>query len=335
VKGRVLPARDGRDAPLRAGGNVEVGLEEEVEIFSAGIEGMVKRRGDEISVVRQLVHRGDVNFDTGNLDFKGEIHIGGSVVHGFSVKASGDITIAGTVEEGGAVISLGDVIVGQGILGRRTQVKAQGSVRAQFVQEARVRAGKDIVLGNYAYHASLHAGGRISVMKGTGNRGGGVLGGELWGLDGIEVHLAGSPNWTLCILVAGLQPEQAQQLDKLRTNLGRCHEHLLKSLRKFNLSRVDLVQIRNMIAAAGGPQRKALMHHARQLGKLVQLYQKLQGEQSELESRISSSVKGASIRVFETAHGGVVIRIGEYQRKLAEDVKSPNFHIHKHKLVER
>jgi hypothetical protein len=90
-----------------------------------------------------------------------------------------------------------------------------------------------------------------------------------------------------------------------------------------------------MVAGATGPHRKVLVHHAQQLGQLVQLYQKLQGEQRVLEDRIRTSVKGATIRVHDMAFWGVTIRIGEYQRKLREDIKSPRFHIREGKLVER
>lgn len=90
-----------------------------------------------------------------------------------------------------------------------------------------------------------------------------------------------------------------------------------------------------MVVAATGPHRKVLVHHAHQLGQLVQLYQKLQAEQAVLEGRIRTTVKGAAIKVQDTAYWGVTVRIGEYQRKLREDVKKPRFHIFEGRLVER
>lgn len=334
VKGNALEPREGQDKPLKGGANIEVRLEDDTEVFAATIEGVVKQRGEELFVSRQLALKGDVNFDTGNLDFKGDVHVGGSVLQGFSVKATGDVSIGGTVEAASTVLALGDITVGKGIMGRRTRVQARGTVRAQFVQEGRVMAGRDIALGNYAYHAFLHAEGKIIVRKGAGARGGSILGGEAWGREGVEICISGSPTGGVGMLVAGLQPEQAQQLDKLKANVNTCHEHILKVLRRFNLTRIDLGQIRNMLAAATGPHRKVLVHHSRQLGQLVQLYQKMQADHAELESQIRTAVKGASIKMSDTAYAGTTIRIGEYQRKLAQDVKSPRFHIHAEKLVE-
>ncbi|MBI2503260.1 MAG: DUF342 domain-containing protein [Candidatus Latescibacteria bacterium] len=335
VKGRVLEAREGLDQPIKAGAHIEVRLEEGVEVYAATIEGVVKQLGDELRVIRQLAVKGDIDFGTGNLDFRGEVYIDGSVVQGFSVKATGTITITNTVENGSTVLSAGDIVVGKGILGRRTRVQAGGSVHAQFIQEARVEAGGDITIGNYVYHALLHAEGRVVVRKGTGGKGGVILGGEVWSREGVEVFQLGSTNGVAGTIVVGLQPGQAQQLDRLKTSANTCQEHLLKVLRRFNLSRIDLAQIRNMVAAATGPHRKVLVHHAQQLGQLVQLYQKLQGEQAELEGQIRTTVKGAAIKVHDLACWGVTVRIGEYQRKLREDVKSPRFHIREGRLVER
>lgn len=335
LKGKVLEAKEGRDQVLQAGVNVEVKIDGESEVFAAAIEGVAKRNRDELSVIRQLTRKGDVDPETGNLDFKGDICIDGSVGQGFSVKATGDITISGTVEAGSTVLALGSIVVSKGIMGSQTRVQAQGSVRAQFIQEALVVAGGDIEVGNYAYHAHLQADGKVVVHKGTGTRGGGVLGGEVWAQAGIELHLAGSPNGVLGLLAAGLQPAQAQEADKLKAGALTCQAHILKILQSFNLTRINPAQIRAAIAAANGSHNQILMGQARQLEQLVHLYQKLQAELAELKGQIRTGVKEAQIKVMGTACWGVTIRIGEHQRQLTEDLKSPRFHLHEDRLVER
>ena len=84
-------------------------------------------------------------------------------LQGFAVRAGGSLTITGTVEAGATVGVRGDVTVGRGIMGRKTKVVAGGSVQAQFVQEATVISGDDMVLGNYAYHAQIQCGGKLTV----------------------------------------------------------------------------------------------------------------------------------------------------------------------------
>ena len=210
VKGKPLPANEGQDRSLQAGDNVGAEMEGKMEQFYATSDGALRSSNDELFVVERLTIKGDVSFNTGNLDFEGEIYVDGSVVQGFSVKAGGAITIADTVESGATVASQEDITVGKGIVGRRTKIVAGGNVRAQFVQEATVRTGKDIVLGNYAYHAHLRAGGRIAVFRGIGTRGGSIMGGQSWARQGMETHIAGTRTGTPTTLTAGLDPEQAQ-----------------------------------------------------------------------------------------------------------------------------
>ena len=336
VKGHVLEARNGEDQLLKAGENIQVSREDGgIEKFSVMIAGILRRRDDELSAVELLTLAEDVSFNTGNLDFNGEIYIDGSVVQGFSVKSEGDITISGTVEAGAAVISQGNISIGRGIVGRRTKVVARGSMRAQFVQEARVIAGEDILLGNYAYHAHLRAGSRISVSKGTGSRGGSIMGGQTWVRQGMDLHIAGTPAGIATFLVAGLEPDQAEQLDKLKRSIETAQEHILRILKKFVMTRIDLTQIRNMIAAATGPRRKILAHYARQLGQLAKMHQQKLNERKQLEEKIGTASENTEILVRDQAYAGVVVRMGEHQRKLADDLQASRFHLADGELVER
>ena len=334
VKGRLLAARPGEERQLEAGGHVRMGLDDGVEVFAATTDGGVRQVGTELRVVQQLTIQGDIDFSTGNLDFKGDLHIGGSVVEGFSVKATGDISIGNTVENGSIVTSDADVIVGRGILGRRTVVQARGSVRAQFIQEARIEAGGDIVVGNYVYHGMLRADGSITVHQGTGSRGGTILGGRVWAQHLVEAHQVGSDNGLAGVIVAGLQPGQAQQLDRLRDTAATCQEHLQKVLRKFGLTSIDVAQIHRAVAAAGATERQALVHSAHQLGQLVQLLQQLRADEAVLQGAIRTAAKGAAIRIHGTAYWGVTIRVGEQQRRLHEDLHGPFFHLVDDRLAE-
>ncbi|MCC7263194.1 MAG: DUF342 domain-containing protein [Candidatus Latescibacteria bacterium] len=210
VRGGTVPAVEGKDRSLRVGKNVGVEVENGVERFFAEIEGVIRVRGDEVSVAEVLVIKGDVGYKTGNLSFGGEIYIEGAVTAGFAVRAGGNITVSGLVEEGAEVAAGGDLAVGRGIQGRRTRIVAQASVRAPFVQEATVLARGDILLGNYAYHAQLRSGGEAIVNKGAGSRGGSLIGGQTWALKRIDAHLAGTLNGVSTVLVAGLDAEQAK-----------------------------------------------------------------------------------------------------------------------------
>jgi uncharacterized protein (DUF342 family) len=335
VKGNSAPAANGEDRVLQAGNNVRAELDGDVAMYYALIDGMVKVSGRELSIAELLTINGDVSFKTGNLSFGGEIYIDGSVLSGFSVRAGENITVTGSIEPGGVLESGRDITVGKGILGRKSSVSAAGNVRAQFVQESSVTAGEDISLGNYAYHATLRADGKVTIARGIGKRGGSILGGQTWALRGIEIHLAGTLTETPTMLVAGLGWKDAQTLDRLERSIETSGGHMERILERFGLERFDLTQIRNLIKAAMGAHRKVLAKNARQLGKLAQLYQQLLQKRRSLNEKLRSLPENVEVKVWDTAFQGVLVRVGEYQHKLAYDIKAPRFHIDGDKLVER
>ena len=165
VRRGALETVDGQNHLLKPGKNVEVRCEDGVEQFFSTIAGAFRENGDEIAVTRLLHIQGGVDFKTGNLDFDGEIYVEGSVIQGFSAKATGDITITDTVESGATVTAGGNLTVGRGIVGRKSRVAAEGNVRTQFIQEATVAAGRDILVGSYAYQARLRAGRRVIISR--------------------------------------------------------------------------------------------------------------------------------------------------------------------------
>lgn len=89
-----------------------------------------------VSVFRELTIDGDVDFETGNIDFKGNIVVSGVVKEGFSVR--GATLTAGQIE--GAEIELtGDLNVEGGIIDAKL-IRVQGSVQAKYVNNSVIRA---------------------------------------------------------------------------------------------------------------------------------------------------------------------------------------------------
>jgi uncharacterized protein len=335
VRGGTLAAVGELDRPLKPGENVEVRREEGIELFYATVSGALREHGDEIGVTKLLRIQGGVDFKTGNLDFDGEVCVEGSVVQGFAVKATGDITITDTVEPGATVTAGRNLTVGRGIVGRKTKVTAEGNVRAQFVQEGMVTAGRDILLGSYAYQARLRAGRRMIVSRGEGTRGGSLAGGQTWALNAIDVCFLGSENHTPTALMAGVNPQHIRKLDGLKESVDASFTQLRRLLSQFGLARVDVAQIKNMIAAAVGPRRKLLAGKAQKLGQVVQIYQKQLLARQQLEKQIAEEMQGAEIRAQDQAFPGVFLQLGEHRLKLTEAVASPCFHVVDGHLVER
>jgi len=332
VCGAVVDAEEFSDEVLKAGENVQVNFVEGVEVYVATAAGALLLTADEVAIGRLLHINGHVDFHTGNLDFDGVLMVDGSVLAGFSVKATGDIQIAGSLEPGTTVRAGGDLFVDKGILGRRTKASAVGDVQARYVQEATVVAGGDLYVKDLVYQARLRVGGQINVARGSGPRGGSIIGGEAWG-QSISLFVAGSPAHVVTSLMAGMDPESVRKLDKIREAVDLTYAQLRRLLNRFDLNAIDIEQIQNRISATTGPKRKLLAQTARQLGGVVQSHQKLLAARRELELRLGDRVKDASIIVRDIAYSGVEVRIGEHKMSLREDVGSPRFHVEDNGLV--
>jgi uncharacterized protein (DUF342 family) len=95
-----------------------------------------------VTVLSELTIKGDVDFKTGNIDFKGNVIVSGAIKEGFSVRGA-NLT-AGQIE--GADIELtGDLNVGGGIIDAKL-IRVQGSVQAKYVNNSFVRAFGDLIV---------------------------------------------------------------------------------------------------------------------------------------------------------------------------------------------
>ncbi|MEW6698718.1 MAG: flagellar assembly protein A [Bacillota bacterium] len=107
VTGGILKPKEPLYYKLLAGKGVEI-VEKGTKAIAA-IEGLpkVKRSGINwtVSVDSLLFHKGDVNMGTGNIRFKGNVHIAGCVDNGMSVSATGDIVVGSLVT--GAKVTAG------------------------------------------------------------------------------------------------------------------------------------------------------------------------------------------------------------------------------------
>lgn len=334
LMGNRVPARDGLPLEVKAGANVrsEDGARGVVHYY-AEADGAIKSIPGELAVVDTLIIDSDVGFDTGNLEFNGEIVIKGSVGQGFTVKATGNIFVFGSVDAGVTLMAGGDIVIGHGISGRRTRVVARGEIRVGWVEEARVRAGGDILIGSHAIQAILHADGVISVEEGTGPRGGAISGGEVWGLSGIQMQVAGSNAHNMTNLTAGMDPEGAKKLDLLNRKLEESNKLILRHLSRFQLQKLDVAAIQKRLAASTGPQKKVLARAAKQLGQLVQIHQGFLNDRKEIDSKVGSVLRTAYIEAADAMFPGVNIRIGDSQRLVKSPMKSARFEIRDESLV--
>jgi uncharacterized protein (DUF342 family) len=265
VRGDVIDVRAAVQSELVAGENVKVEgsapSQKLVSLMEGGASCTVAEVSGEagktiqytVSVRPVAQISGNVDYDTGNLDFKGNVEIKGSVLSAFIVKATGDIRIGETVETGAQVHGEANLVVQLGIVGENTIVKTAGNVTAKFIQDATVSADGDIAVGSYIRSANVSAKGSIRV-EGSGGAVGGILGGEVWAGSFIVSKNVGSEHAYTTTISLGIDREsfaEYQKATRLASGAQDLRHTLLKSI---GIKELSTDEIKKQIRAQ--PHRK-------------------------------------------------------------------------------
>lgn len=162
IFGDPIPAPPGHDAPLKYDPKsiYEVEKEDKIILY-ANKTGVLEIHQGVIAVNNHLPIDGDVGIETGNITFDGSVTIKGTVGTGYSVIATGDISIEGREGITGAKLiksESGDIFIKGGIFGLdETIIEAGGNIFVKHVNNAKLLAKKEIVIGYYSIGSTLSA----------------------------------------------------------------------------------------------------------------------------------------------------------------------------------
>jgi uncharacterized protein (DUF342 family) len=158
VTGEELLARSGKPAKLPPTKNVEHtadGLH-----LVAAIDGLLELSPARVAVRPDLTIRGDVDFESGSIDFHGDVQVLGSVRPGFRVKAGGRVVINGDVDQ--AEIEAESLVWVRGaVVGDHCIVRSNGDVKVRTLHEARVEARGSVFVEREAMEATILASGSV------------------------------------------------------------------------------------------------------------------------------------------------------------------------------
>ncbi len=263
---------------------------------------------------------GDVGYSTGNVEFSGDVIISGSVQALFSVRAEGSVHIGGYIEDGAHISAGKDIMVRGGIIGAATQVQAGGSLWAKFVQEASIHVGGDVRVGAYIFNASVRASGKVVVLGRGEGKARALVGGLVWGGEGLEILSVGSPYNSATRLVAGVDPKQVEHLEKLRADLYACEERMQTFMEALGLASLDIEAIRARLQKpASREKRRDALLALKRLTRLSERRMVLRGEMEEIVEAQRVLARRARIVVRGTLYSGVEVRLGEESLSFNEE----------------
>ncbi len=218
ILGRTLKPRAGRKAVASVGEGTRAS--EDGTRIEAAISGSLEFRAGRF-VVDSVYRVENVDYDVGNITFSGDVLVNGEMQDGFEIHSGGNITLRGQV--GMALLEAkGDINIEKGINGSgRAEVDAGGSVKAGFIENCTVRAGKAVVAGSLI-NSQVECEGDVEVTKGKGI----ICGGKVTAFGSVRANVVGNQSNTLTVITLGVTPKLLKERKKLTDQLADVTRHL-------------------------------------------------------------------------------------------------------------
>lgn len=332
IFGSPIPAPRGNDigfSPLMSGAEIHP---DDPDLLVAALSGqpVILPNGADVEPVITIK---DVDMSTGNMEIEGALIITGDVKPGMQVKATADIVIGGMVEaahiEAGGDVEVRGAVIGQGE--PRTgndghnqataMIRAAGSVKALFVENACVFSGADIVIREFVMKSELNAGNSIVVGE-QGSSKGRIISSTCRAAGSIEAITIGSRAGTGTILEAGADPSAKDKFTSAKQTF-HCKERERAEISKA------LEYFRN------NPDRTtpdALLEKEKALLRVQAEIQEVTGQIKRLKKKIVQCTR-AWIKAERQVYCGVRISIGEKTLVVDSDREGVTFTLEEDEIV--
>ena len=292
-------------------------------IFLSAIDGCLDLNRRTISVLPVVVINGDVNYDTGNIDFNGSVHIKGSVLPGFTVKATGDIIIENSVEDA-HIEAQGDVTVKTGVVGKeQVLVLSGGSVTAKYLLNAKVEAAKDIVVEDSIINCDVFSNSTVSVVAKNGK----IIGGKTTALYEIISNVTGAPNETPTQLAVGRNLFIEQELQAVHKEIGTCKEGVEEIMRKLKVSFGEGVfeDPKKYLEILPPVKKKNCLLLLKELNTEKKKLKELVDKSKQVQEKLKLE-RDPGIIIREKIFPGTVLNIKKSVRKIEKPVENAKFY---------
>lgn len=312
VFGETVPATTEEKEGIKRGDNiVQSGFDE--SIFLSGIDGCLNISNKKISVMPVAVINGDVDLDSGNIQFNGAVRITGSVKSGFKVHADSDIIVEGDVDNA-QLIAGGSIVVKLGVVGKDgTKLVAGGDVSAKFIQNAKVEAKKSVIVSDSIINCDILTYDRIEVTGKNGK----IIGGKLTALYEIKSPIVGTQTETITTLTVGRNFAVEEELNKKRGEIKIARDRIeeITTSIKMQFGEEIFKNPKEYIKILPSVKKQTCLVLLNDLGKANASLQKLLEESWGIEARLKLEREPAVIvkgRIFP----GSVVNIKKSVRKI-------------------
>jgi uncharacterized protein len=293
------------------------------EIFVSAIDGCLDIDKKKISVKAVATIKGDIDYESGNIEFNGSVIVKGSVKPGFRIKATGDVTIEQSVDDG-IIETSGSVFVKMGVAGKgQTAIKADKDIKVKFVINSTLEAKGRIEVEDSIINCKVFSNDRVLVTSKHAK----IMGGEVVALYRIEANVAGSSNETATVLSVGRNLEIERELTEVRIKLNRKKEELEDVMTKvktsFGMHLFD--DPKKYISALPEIKRKQCLLVLAQISNINKEIKDLNLQGMQIEQKLVLDEE-PYIVIKDKIFPGSTINIKKRTKKIEEEISNAKFY---------
>jgi uncharacterized protein len=292
-------------------------------IYASTIDGCLEVTQKTVSVSPISVVKGDVSYESGNIDFHGSVHIKGSVLPGFTVKAKGDIVVGQNVTD--AIIEAGgDVTVKLGIEGKgNTIIKAGGKVKANFILNSKIEAIGELQVQDSIINSNIFSNDKIFVTDKHGK----IVGGETTALYEIHAKISGVPNENKTVLIVGKSIVIENELLNIKNKLLPIKDKIEEITQKMKsgFGEEIFTNPKGLIAILPPVKKKACIALLTELTTINKEFKKLKEEYRLKENELLFDHEPV-IEISSMVYPGTLIKIKKSYRMIEEELHNVKFY---------
>ncbi|NDY71119.1 DUF342 domain-containing protein [Desulfobacter hydrogenophilus] len=209
VKGLEIPVPEPVDPAFSAGPGTRFN-EEKTKIFST-------TRGEPhldvmgvVSVNKEFKVDGDVGFETGNIDFNGNVIVPGTVKEGFTVKC---VSLTAKDICGAQVDLSGDLNVSRGIVDTKL-IHVKGNIQAKYIHNSTINSFGDLTVQKEIVDSTIYLSGACNNERGA------IINSTLSAKLGIKAGTVGNESAAPSVLTVGLDEHLIRLGDKIKSKLS-------------------------------------------------------------------------------------------------------------------
>jgi uncharacterized protein len=214
IFGDNIEAASGNDIPLRFGNGVK--LSEDGLKVLADVTGFPKfSLSGVIFVHEEYITEGDVDYETGHIEYAGNVKVSGCIKAGFRVKGN-DITCVEL--DGGIVTADGNVTVTGGI--NEATIYAKGNVTAKFIHKSEIICMGNIHVTKEIVDAAIECSGACIIESGK------LISSHISAKMGMTARDIGTQTAAACVIHVGQDAFYEKEIKNIQNRITQLKEKI-------------------------------------------------------------------------------------------------------------